>query len=146
MTNLRLIAVPFIAIAACAPRGGDDGKPAGATSQLPLGTVVKLTNGIFPPLGVGSEPAGFTRAGANTYFWAYTADEQYEPWRTDGTPQGTFLLRDIQPGVRSSCVGAFTPFNGSVYFRGFDLEHGLELWKSDGTSAGTRQVIDLCPF
>src|SRR4051794_36386460 len=33
-----------------------------------------------------------------------------ELWRTDGRPQGTFMVRDITPGSNSSIIGGLTAF------------------------------------
>ncbi|HEX4960269.1 MAG TPA: hypothetical protein VF173_05485 [Thermoanaerobaculia bacterium] len=68
-----------------------------------------------------------------------------ELWRTDGTPEGTFLLQpDTCPQLDSpSRTEIFA--GGALLFAGFDAEAGCELWHSDGTAAGTGKVSDLVP-
>lgn len=63
-------------------------------------------------------------------------------WRSDGTPDGTVCLTDVEPS-------RLTPFQGALYFAGTP-ESPLgytdsALWKSDGTPDGTVVVKDLCP-
>jgi len=71
-----------------------------------------------------------------------------ELWISDGTPEGTLLLKDIEAGTESSYPGlmsGFATMNGKVYFGAFDSVHGYELWESDGTTAGTQLVADVFP-
>jgi ELWxxDGT repeat protein len=67
-------------------------------------------------------------------------------WVSDGTPAGTHLLKDINPGpgddtgpVRGVVMGDF------IYFNATDGVHGNDLWRSDGSAAGTSMVADLQP-
>ena len=75
-------------------------------------------------------------------------DHGQELWVSDGTDEGTVLLRDLNPGRPSGISGgsgiAAGP-DGIVYFAGDDGIHGLELWRTDGTPEGTRLVADLLP-
>lgn len=69
-----------------------------------------------------------------------------EPWITDGTPEGTRPLKDINPGPASSAPSYFLPFgDGRVVFFADDGVHGHEPWISDGTEAGTRLLADIVP-
>lgn len=73
-----------------------------------------------------------------------------ELWSTDGTAEGTVLVRDVKPGpakgVESSwSVGGFRVVSGNLYFDGDDGVIGLEPWRSDGTPEGTVPVGDLNP-
>ena len=81
--------------------------------------------------------------GGKTYFVANDYTSGDEPWVTDGTPAGTFMLRDIYPGRTGSAAKDFTISNGFVYFSANDGVHGAELWKTDGTQAGTVMVKDI---
>ena len=69
-----------------------------------------------------------------------------ELWRTDGTPQGTQLLKDINP-TGSAFPGNpnFTRLGNYLYFFADDGQRGLELWRTDGTEANTELVQDLNP-
>ena len=76
-----------------------------------------------------------------------------ELWRTDGTNEGTTLVRDICIGNwETTChemAGGGSPKNlflvpdtNFFYFSATD-SHGTELWKSNGTTAGTSMVFDI---
>lgn len=69
----------------------------------------------------------------------------FEPWVTDGTAEGTKLLKDIWPGGNPSSASNFTRFGSHVYFTATDAEHGFEVWKTDGTEAGTVIAADVEP-
>lgn len=68
-----------------------------------------------------------------------------ELWRTDGTADGTKMLKDIWSGSGWGNPEHFTTAGGLVYFTSQDATHGVELWRSDGTTAGTFMVKDLIP-
>lgn len=63
-----------------------------------------------------------------------------EVWVSDGTAEGSSLLKDIYPGANSSVSihRSFNIFDGLAYFSADDGEHGIEIWVTDGTSEGTR--------
>jgi ELWxxDGT repeat protein len=89
------------------------------------------------------------------FFVAWTPETGHEIWRTDGTPAGTQLLRDIRTGPESSLpvhddgvpelLPQFGTAGGLAAFVADDGEHGFEVWVSDGTEAGTRLLVDLNP-
>ncbi|HVK13275.1 MAG TPA: ELWxxDGT repeat protein [Gemmataceae bacterium] len=87
-----------------------------------------------------------TPAGDRVFFSAQT-DAGFEPWVTDGTPEGTHLIRDINQDTPANNPGSnpagFTVVNGAVYFAATTIAHGRELWRTDGTEAGTVEVADL---
>ncbi|MCA8951416.1 MAG: hypothetical protein KDE27_18050 [Planctomycetes bacterium] len=76
-------------------------------------------------------------------FSAQSVSEGNEPWISDGTPAGTRLLLDINPGPEGSSPNEFTAFHGKVYFVASEPGTGLELWESDGTAAGTLLAADV---
>ncbi len=99
---------------------------------------------------VGSPPfqpfaPGFTPAGSTLFFRAWDPEHGIELWRTDGTPEGTVLVRDVLPGPASSDPQDLTAAGGRLYFSARDAAHGRELWRSDGTRSGTLLVQDLFP-
>ncbi len=89
------------------------------------------------------------------YFTAKTINEGVELWVTDGTANGTQMVKDINPGAAGSDPGAFFPgasnaspsyltvYKNKLYFIATTDTHGAELWESDGTANGTTEVIDL---
>jgi ELWxxDGT repeat protein len=70
----------------------------------------------------------------------------FQPWRSDGTPKGTYQLGDMRigEGGQSQDRLAAGP-DGTVFFRGYTPQAGAELWKTDGTVAGTTLVRDIVP-
>ncbi len=91
----------------------------------------------------GSAPRFLTRAAARVYFRANDGVHGAELWATDGTAQGTRLVRDIRPGEAGSGPTLLTRVGSRVFFTAADGVHGRELWVSDGTRAGTHMVKDL---
>lgn len=81
----------------------------------------------------------------------FTATDSYpnkigrELWYSDGTQQGTRIVKDIKRGPDSSNPTYLTVVNNLLYFTANDGVKGVELWKSDGTQAGTSMVKDIRP-
>jgi ELWxxDGT repeat protein len=84
-------------------------------------------------------------AGTLLFFAATDDAHGDEVWVSDGTFDGTRLLKDVRPGVGGSSPGPFETLNGIVYWPATDDAHGRELWRSDGTEAGTFLVKDVEP-
>lgn len=94
----------------------------------------------------GILPGPMVVLGDHLYFRATTPAFGAELWRSDGTPAGTVLVKDINPGAASGMWGDdLVVAGGTLYFFANDGVHGAELWKSDGTEAGTQLVVDLRP-
>jgi ELWxxDGT repeat protein len=66
-----------------------------------------------------------------------------EPWRSDGTAAGTFLLKDIVSGSAGSGMGWAAPVIGPSNTEVGMFKAGTGLWKTDGTAAGTVNVVQL---
>ena len=104
----------------------------------------QLVKDINPGSG-DSEPGGFTAFNGSLYFSADDGTHGYELWKSDGSPGGTQMVKDINPGSDSS-PGWLTVFNGSLYFEATDGTNGDELWKSDGVVGGTTEMVkDINP-
>jgi len=104
--------------------------------------------------GPGNTPyavaAKFTNLGNLTVFFADHPDTGIEIWVTDGTPAGTHILKDINPGPEDSIFAAgddreIVRVRDKVYFLADDGIHGEELWVTNGTEIGTRMVEDIYP-
>ncbi|HLO70307.1 MAG TPA: ELWxxDGT repeat protein [Flavipsychrobacter sp.] len=105
---------------------------------------------IFPGSSNGTgnpnpNPFYFCRFGTKLFFAADDGVHGREPWVTDGTAAGTYMIKDVNPGIDGGV--SFEPilYNGKVYFAGYDAANGQELWVTDGTSAGTHLVKDIQP-
>jgi ELWxxDGT repeat protein len=69
-----------------------------------------------------------------------------ELWRSDGTPAGTVLLRNIAAGSDAAEPILFGEVaGGRTLFSAQTLERGRELWVTDGTAAGTALLRDFTP-
>jgi ELWxxDGT repeat protein len=89
---------------------------------------------------------GFTAVvGGTVFFDANDGVSGLELWKSDGTPDGTVLVKDIAPGAPNSGPLWLVAAGGKVYFSADDGIHGREVWVSDGTAAGTRMVADIFP-
>ena len=106
------------------------------------------------PLGF-EQPERMAVLGNHAYFMVYPNDDPYLGqyntgglWRTDGTPRGTVMIRDITPqpfdpiGATPSRSGMIN-VGGTLFFTANDGINGYELWRSDGTKKGTILVRDL---
>lgn len=80
--------------------------------------------------------------------WVFSIDDQQigqEPWKTDGTAEGTEVLADIHAATDHSDPSFLGLVGDRLYFFANDGEHGFELHVSDGTASGTRMIADLNP-
>jgi ELWxxDGT repeat protein len=123
----------------CGPRAADP-EPARSTAALNIDTV------SLPPQV--AELFHFPRrppvaVGAQAFFVEQLQNTGEELWVSDGTEQGTRLVRDIRPGPADSHIDQLQAGDdGRVYFLADDGSWGLELWRSDGTEAGTVRLTD----
>jgi ELWxxDGT repeat protein len=93
----------------------------------------------------------FTAVGDILFFCADDGINGKELWKTDGTANGTVMVKDINPGNADGIPG-YANFKGFVHFAAvgdtlffvaWTQANGLTLWKSDGTEAGTVEVKDI---
>lgn len=106
-------------------------------SQTLVKDIITGTDGSNPRI-VATIPSGFL-------FYANSTSMGREPWFSDGTEQGTIMLKDIQPGIGNSDFPTYFVRVGNEIF--FVAKHlgsfNMSLWKTDGTVNGTIQVKDL---
>lgn len=112
---------------------------------------------LHPGVTANSDNAlHFARVGRKVFFKADTKDQQYgeELWVTDGTEEGTFMLKDINTSVVNELTGSTAGaqidwltnfYNEKVFFKAYSIEYGNEPWVSDGTPDGTYMIKDLWP-
>jgi len=94
-----------------------------------------------------TEPYSLIKIGAVLYFSAVGNQTGRELWRSDGTQNGTYMVKDIFPGPASASPFLITPLPDQqrFLFKANNGVNGEELWISDGSAAGTMLVADLEP-
>jgi ELWxxDGT repeat protein len=100
---------------------------------------------LLKSFGANYEIYNLTAINGTLYFRAHDGTHGYEPWISDGTPAGTVMLKDINPGTASSYASEFLYYNSQVFFVAQDNTNGAAIWTTDGTDAGTLVFKDLAP-
>jgi len=88
---------------------------------------------------------GFVELGTRAVFVVGHPGTGGEPWVTDGTAAGTFLLAELHDGWLGSILTPFAENAGRLYLLASpDLRQHpgeyTDLWVTDGTRAGTRRL------
>jgi ELWxxDGT repeat protein len=92
----------------------------------------------------GSEPDELTVSGGQVFFSALDGDRNLELWASDGTADGTRLVKDLLPGPEGSLPLHLVDLRGTLLFAArADASGDDVLWRSDGTPAGTVQVLPI---
>ncbi|MDP2176318.1 MAG: hypothetical protein Q8K70_10460 [Bacteroidota bacterium] len=95
------------------------------------------------PNNASSNQYGHTPSGNVLFFVADDGINGEELWKTDGTEQGTLMVKNIGFEHFRSFPKELTDVNGTLFFTANDEKHGYELWKSNGTDLGTVLVKDI---
>lgn len=106
------------------------------TAQVPI-----LLRDINPD--GDSDADDMTCFGDRIFFTADDGEHGTELWVSDGSSDGTYMLKDINLGSGSGTVGPFVPLGDHIYFAADDGVNGGQLWRSDGTEAGTVPFLDI---
>ena len=100
----------------------------------------------------GRSPDHLTAVGSTLFFSAgddpscgIACNSGRELWKTDGTPGGTVLVKEIAPSFSSSDPRELTNVDGTLFFTANDGVAGIELWMSDRDRRGTAGVEDIDP-
>jgi ELWxxDGT repeat protein len=133
----QLLFTTFNSITSCVELWRSDGIQAGTTARVASWTG-------------GGALHDFRVLNGNAYF-AYN-DVIYgdQLWMSNGTVEGTGLVKVLQAGTDSSTPRSLAPLGSNVYFISDSDRYATwggfapELWKSNGTAAGTISV-DLNP-
>jgi ELWxxDGT repeat protein len=83
--------------------------------------------------------------GGPLFFAADDGVDGEELWKSDGTADGTVMVKDLTSNLIGSFPRSLTVVGSRVFFVADDGPHGRELWVSDGTADGTRLVKDVAP-
>jgi ELWxxDGT repeat protein len=124
--------------------GGPRSLPAQAPRIEPLEprthlAALPVLHDLNPKLD-GADPQPGVTIGNTLYFTAHS-DLGRELWKTDGTPKGTRLVRDLAPGPDSSNPQLLIDVNGTLFFTTTESDRSSSLWTSDGTPDGTRRLF-----
>jgi len=95
-----------------------------------------------------SEPEKFANVNGTLFFSADDGIHNRELWKSDGTEEGTVMVKDIYQGSFEKWEHRpydLVEYRGVLFFTVEDDEHGLELWTSDGSESGTVMVKDTYP-
>lgn len=112
-----------------------DGTPAGTAMLKDIYTGAP-NPAIYPPYYL-------TALGNTLYFTANDGVAGEELWKTDGTPDGTVLVKNIYTGPLDIYPHSLAASGNTLYFIADDGTTGWELWRSDGTEDGTRLVKNI---
>ncbi|WP_159023956.1 T9SS type A sorting domain-containing protein [Formosa sp. L2A11] len=106
-----------------------------ANTQLVKDISAGDNDGVFFS-SFGSSPS-FMVFNDKVFFTGITDDEGYELWSTDGTEEGTALVKNISTSFVSSFPEDYAILNDELLFT---CREGL--WKTDGTESGTVEISD----
>ncbi len=79
-----------------------------------------------------------TNVNGTLFFIDRDEEHGFELWKSDGTPNGTLMVKDISEGQSGSRLCCFTAVGDTLFFLQ-EVGYGAKgyLWMSDGTEAGT---------
>jgi ELWxxDGT repeat protein len=95
----------------------------------------------------GSSSPAMAAVGGRLVFVVDDGDHGEEPWVTDGTAEGTRLLKDCNPGPDDCKLAIISQQDGRVQFWSHTKDvvdrPWMELWSTDGTETGTRRLAEM---
>lgn len=98
----------------------------------------------------GTNPTGFTRIGGSVLFLTVDSlGSKIGLWRSDGTPQGTALVKDLPPPLQRVPQGLAVsgihelPGRGAGVFTVAGTPSWVRLFRTDGTAAGTVEIAQV---
>jgi ELWxxDGT repeat protein len=134
--SIRIIAVPVVVIALLVAGGS-------AAQDYPPAMVRDINS---TPNTFSSNPIEMVEMGGAIYFAA--TDEQYRGglWRSDGTAEGTQLIKAfaqpiVYPDFSGGSGNRLVVVGDKLFFTPLETTSNIsQLWVSDGSAAGTRQL------
>ncbi len=116
----------------------------------PLNYALWKSDGTEPGTVLVMNLGGYSTSSFNAYF--LFADKFFvaldhggtgaELALSDGTAEGTEVIRDIFPGIPTSQPRSLWPLGNKIIFIADDGIHGAEFWITDGTGEGTNLLFD----
>lgn len=116
---------------------------------------------LFPGRDAQSNRAGdAVRVGRRVFFIADVTDTEGtiygdELWVTDGTEDGTYMVKDINKeaepdrtdgSTRGASIAHLTNYyNEKLFFKAWSWESGTEPWATDGSEDGTYEIFNTNP-
>lgn len=120
-----------------------------ATNNLQLyvydGNTVSLLKVINPNTTANPQNFYYSSYLNTLFFTAGSNTAGFELWKTDGTPDGTVQVKNINSGTSNSFPGNFKQIGNKIFFVANNGTNGNELWVTDGTDDGTTLVKDVNP-
>lgn len=119
------------------------------SNGTPSGTVKVKNINATDSSNDGNEGATLLTLGNAVYFIAEDDLNGSALWKSDGTLEGTTMVKDVRLGTDDSGIDSYQQYNQltkvgkQLFFKANDGVHGQEIWKSDGTTEGTVMVADL---
>ena len=87
-------------------------------------------------------------AGSQLIFWGDDGRKGAEPWRSDGTVSGSYMLANLNKKGGSQLfhsiisIGTLTYFGCFEYYRTNPLSYDQGLYQTDGSTQGTIELFD----
>ena len=144
MKNLFFCSLLFVS--AFSAKADDGVLPEGMVPLVPDNVEVTSVNVI----GRTKADKPVVKVGDKLFFTATESTHGEELWVTDGTVEGTKMVKDIHEGVNAGVPAGSNPkwltaVGDKLYFVATTESSGSELWVSDGTESGTKMVKDIYP-
>ena len=124
-------------------RDSENGSQLWKTDGTPGGTVLVTTVNSLSPNSFGSSFYDLTNINGKLFFAASDNSHGQELWISDGSSGGTMMIKDINPGSKSSYPRITNITQNAIFFLATDSTNTQQLWKSNGTTAGTVPVSQI---
>lgn len=109
-------------------------------------TLAPINVPLVDPSGIMGNNVDFPKAlGESVLFQSFNGNTLAELWRSDGTASGTYLVKDLTPGLGTSYPLPRIAFQGQMFLTAASAETGEELWKTSGAPNDLELVRDINP-